>query len=49
MKMEYNIWLETDAKKISVASSTLDSILKLLGWSREGTQYMDMLWTSLTS
>ena len=33
--------LETDAKKIYVASPTLDSFLKLLERSRQRGQYMD--------
>ena len=38
--MECIIWMETDAKKISVASPTLDSFLKLLERSRQRAQYM---------
>ena len=33
--------METNAKKISVASLTLDSFLKLLERSRQRAQYMD--------
>ena len=39
--MECIICLETDAKKISVASPTLDLFLKLLGRSIQRAQYMD--------
>ena len=39
--MECIICLETDAKKISVTSPTLDSILKLLERSRQRAPYMD--------
>ena len=39
--MECIICLETDLKKISVASPTLDSFLKLLERSRQQAQYMD--------
>ena len=41
MKMECIICLETDAKKISVASQTLDSFLKLLEQFGQRAQYMD--------
>ena len=40
-KMESIICLETDVKKISVASPTLHSFLKLLEWSRQRPQYID--------
>ena len=39
--MECIICLETDAKKISVASQTLDSFLKLLEQFGQRAQYMD--------
>ena len=39
--MECIICLETDVKKISVASLTLDSFLKFLERSRQHAQYMD--------
>ena len=39
--MECIICLETEVKKISVASLTLDSFLKLLERSRQWAQYMD--------
>lgn len=41
MKMGDIICLETDAKKLSVASPTLDSFLKLPEWSRQWAHYMD--------
>ena len=39
--MECIICLETDTKKIFVASPTLDSFLELLERSRQRAQYMD--------
>ena len=41
MKMGDIICLETDAKKLSVASPALDSFPKLPEWSRQWTHYMD--------
>ena len=47
--MEGIICLESDAKKISVASPTLDLFHKLLEQSRQPAQYMhnSVTWTSL--